>query len=108
MPGKLMMEIKPMAKAGQITLLALPKRAPNNNTKPEVDNHLHNLTKELPLEELLDKELELLLLKTKQDPKLETEVPLQTQAILLVTISSEPVLPHNKNNKLPKTQLLPP
>jgi hypothetical protein len=104
MPGKLMMEIKPMAKAGLTTLLALPRRALNNNTKPEVDN---KLIKELPLEELLDKELELLLPNHRQDPKLETEVLLQTQAILQVTTSLELVLLHNKNNKPPRTQLLP-
>jgi hypothetical protein len=85
-------------------LLALPKRAPRNNTKPEVAN----LIKELPLEVLLDKELELLLLNPRQDPKLETEVLPQTQAILLGTTSLVLVLPLNKNNKPPRTQLLPP
>jgi len=103
-----MMETNHTAKAGLTKLLALPRRVPSNNTRPEVDNHLPNLIKELPLEELLDKELELLLPNLRQDPRLETEVPLQIQAILLVTTSSELVLPHNKNNKLPKTQLLPP
>lgn len=99
-----MTETNPTAKAGLTKLQALPKRAPSNNTKPEVDN----LTKEPPLVELLDKELEPLLPNPRQDPKLETEVPPPTQDILLVTTFSELVLLPNKSNRPPKTQMLPP
>jgi hypothetical protein len=106
MPGKLMMEINPTAKAGLTKLLVLLKRVPSNNTRPEVDKP--SLIKELPLEELLGKESELLLPNPRQDPKLETEVLQQTQAILLVTTSLELALLHNKNNKPPRTQMLPP
>jgi len=58
--------------------------------------------------ELLEEESELLVPNPRQDPKLETEVLLQTQAILLVTTSLELVLLHNKNNKPPRTKLVPP
>ena len=104
-----MTEIKPTAKVGQINHLAPHKRVASNKTRPEVDKHNLNmvlaLTKELPLEELQDKESELPLPNLRADPKLETEVLPQTQAILQVITFLE-LEPHNKRHQLPKIQLL--
>ena len=103
-----MTETKPTAKAGLITKLDPHKRvvAP----LPEVDkvnlNTVLAPTRAPLLEELLDKDLELLPLNLRADPKLETEVLLQIQAIPQVTTSLE-LEPHNKRHHLkPKIQML--